>query len=104
MSSIAYEINNLNTEYQNGKKRIEELENEIASISSNSSSYDVDVLKYKDKLNWDKVCIHQKMSEDFMIDHEELLNWKSVWYCQDFSDYFYSRYESHLKYYKENQS
>ena len=50
VSSIAYEINNLNTEYQNGKKRIEELENEIASISSNSSSYDVDILKYKEKL------------------------------------------------------
>lgn len=50
VASIAYEINNLNNEYQNGKKRIEELENEIASISSNSSSYDVDILKYKERL------------------------------------------------------
>lgn len=50
VASIAYEINILNTEYQNGKKMIEELENEITSIRGNSSSYDVDVLKYKEKL------------------------------------------------------
>lgn len=50
VASIAYEINILNTEYQKGKKEIEELENEITSIRGNSSSYDVDVLKYKEKL------------------------------------------------------
>lgn len=50
VASIAYEINILNTEYQNGKKMIEELENEITSIRGNSSSYDVDVLRYKEKL------------------------------------------------------
>lgn len=63
VSSIAYEINNLNTEYQNGKKRVEELENEIASISSNSSSYDVDVLKYKDKLREIRENISIKQSK-----------------------------------------
>ena len=63
VSSIAYEINNLNTEYQNGKKRVEELENEIASISSNSSSYDVDVLKYKDKLREIREAINTKQSK-----------------------------------------
>ena len=63
VSSIAYEINNLNTEYQNGKKRVEELENEIASISSNSSSYDVDILKYKDKLREIRENISIKQSK-----------------------------------------
>lgn len=47
---IAKSISDLNFEYQEGKKKIEELENEISSISVNSSTYDVDILKYKDKL------------------------------------------------------
>jgi len=47
---IAKTIRELNFEYQEGKKKIEELENEISSISASSSSYDVDILKYKDKL------------------------------------------------------
>ena len=47
---IAKSISELNFEYQEGKKKIEELENEISGISANTSSYDVDILKYKDKL------------------------------------------------------
>ena len=47
---IAKSISDLNFEYQEGKKKIEELENEISGVLSNSSTYDVDILKYKDKL------------------------------------------------------
>ena len=47
---IAKSISDLNFEYQEGKKKIEELENEISGISASSSTYDVDILKYKDKL------------------------------------------------------
>ena len=47
---IAKEIKDLNFEYQESKKRIEELENEITKVSTDSSTYDIDILKYKDKL------------------------------------------------------
>ena len=47
---IAKEIKDLNFEYQEGKKKIEELENEITKVSTDSSTYDIDILKYKDKL------------------------------------------------------
>lgn len=47
---IAKSISDLNFEYQEGKKKIEELENEISNISASNSTYDVDILKYKDKL------------------------------------------------------
>jgi len=47
---IAKSISDLNFEYQEGKKKIEELENEISGISANTSTYDVDILKYKEKL------------------------------------------------------
>ncbi|MBQ8192941.1 MAG: chromosome segregation protein SMC [Bacilli bacterium] len=47
---IAKTISDLNFEYQEGKKKIESLEDEISKISASSSTYDVDILKYKDKL------------------------------------------------------
>ena len=47
---IAKEIKDLNFEYQESKKRIEELENEITKVSTDSSTYDIDILKIKDKL------------------------------------------------------
>ena len=40
---IAYEIDNLNTTYQESKKRIEELNNEIVTLSSNSSGHDASI-------------------------------------------------------------
>ena len=40
---IAYEIDNLNTIYQESKKRIEELNNEIVTLSSNSSGHDASI-------------------------------------------------------------
>jgi len=47
---IAKTISDLNFEYQEDKKKIEELEDEISKLTASSSTYDVDVLKYKEKL------------------------------------------------------
>lgn len=46
---IAKTIFDLNFEYQEGKKKIESLQDEISKLSSSSSTYDIDILKYKDK-------------------------------------------------------
>lgn len=46
---IAKSIFDLNFEYQEGKKKIESLQDEISKLSSSSSTYDIDILKYKDK-------------------------------------------------------
>ena len=63
---IAKEIKDLNFEYQEGKKRIEELENEITKVSTDSSTYDIDILKYKDKLK--EVRDNINKSQVFLID------------------------------------
>lgn len=47
---IAKTISDINFEYQEGKKKIEELEDEISRVTTSNSTYDVDILKYKDKL------------------------------------------------------
>lgn len=47
---IAKTISDLNFEYQENKKKISELEDEVSKLSASGSSYDVDILKYKDKL------------------------------------------------------
>lgn len=47
---LAKMITDLNFIYQEDKKKIKSLEDEIAVLSSNNSTYDVDILKYKDKL------------------------------------------------------
>ena len=59
------------------------------------------VLSDTERIEDDNLILYRKYSRKDIC---KLLNWKSVWYCQEFSNYFYSRYESHLKYYKENQS
>lgn len=50
VASIAKMISDLNFEYKEDKEKIELLEDEIAKVSTNNSNYDVDILKYKDKL------------------------------------------------------
>lgn len=47
---IAKTITDLNFEYQEGKKKISVLEDEISKASVGTSTYDIDILKYKDKL------------------------------------------------------
>ena len=43
-------ITDLNFIYQEDKNKAKTLEDELAELSSNNSSYDVDILKYKDKV------------------------------------------------------
>ena len=43
-------ISDLNFEYQESKNKIKVLEDEISKVSASSSTYDIDILKYKDKL------------------------------------------------------
>ena len=50
VASIAKMISDLNFEYKEDKEKIELLEDEIAKVSTNNSNYDIDILKYKDKL------------------------------------------------------
>ena len=57
---IAKEIKGLNFEYQEGKKKIEELSNEITKVTTDSSTYDIDILKYKEKLKEVRDDINKK--------------------------------------------
>lgn len=57
---IAKEIKDLNFEYQEGKKKIEELSNEITKVITDSSTYDIDILKYKEKLKEVRDDINKK--------------------------------------------
>ena len=68
---IAKSISDLNFEYQESKKKIEELENEISGISANSSTYDVDILKYKDKLKSIREDINTKQLSLIRLSKEE---------------------------------
>ena len=68
---IAKSISDLNFEYQEGKKKIEELENEISANLSNSSTYDVDILKYKDKLKSIRENINTKQLSLIRLSKEE---------------------------------
>ena len=60
---IADTISNLNFEYQESKKKIEELENEISKVSASSSTYDVEIIKYKNKLKETRDSINDKQTK-----------------------------------------
>ena len=62
VASIAKMISDLNFEYKEDKKKIELLEDEIAKVSTNNSNYDIDILKYKDKLRNIREDISSKQS------------------------------------------
>ena len=62
VASIAKMISDLNFEYKEDKEKIELLEDEIAKVSTNNSNYDVDILKYKDKLRNIREDISSKQS------------------------------------------
>ena len=57
---IAKEIKDLNFEYQEGKKKIEELSNEITKVTTDSSTYYIDIFKYKEKLKEVRDDINKK--------------------------------------------
>ena len=68
---LAKMITDLNFIYQEDKKKIKILEDEIATLSSTGSSYDVDILKYKDKLKTIRDNISDKQSKLIELSKEE---------------------------------
>lgn len=68
---IAKNISDLNFEYQNSKERAETIENEISELSLNSSNYDVDILKYKEKIREIREKLNDYQSELISLTKKE---------------------------------
>lgn len=64
VSLIAHDINNYNYESKNIREKIDNIKDELVSLSSNNSSYDIDILTKKDEL---------KKIEDNINDKQNLL-------------------------------
>ena len=64
ISLITYDITNLNNKLQKTKTNIDTLNDELVSLSSNTSSYDIDILTKKDKI---------KEIEDSIFEKQKLL-------------------------------
>ncbi len=60
---MAKDIESLNYEYKESKNKIDELNDEIIKLSGNSSNYDVDILKEKNKLKSIEDKLNIKQSE-----------------------------------------
>ena len=58
---MAKDIESLNYEYKESKKKIDELNDEIIKQSNNNSNYDIELLKEKNKLKSidDKITLNQ---------------------------------------------
>ena len=68
---MAKDIESLNYEYKESKNKIDELNDEIIKLSGNSSNYDVDILKEKNKLKSIEDKLNLKQSE-YIIKTKEL--------------------------------
>lgn len=71
VASIAKTIKDLNFEYQENKKNISLLEDEITKITSSSTTYDIDILKYKEKLRTIREDITNKQSSLLELTKQE---------------------------------
>ena len=60
ISLITYDITNLNAKLQKTKTNIDTLNDELVSLSSNTSSYDIDILTKKDKIKEIEDSISEK--------------------------------------------
>lgn len=60
ISLITYDITNLNNKLQKTKTNIDTLNDELVSLSSNTSSYDIDILTKKDKIKEIEDSISEK--------------------------------------------
>ncbi len=71
VATIAKNISLLNFEYQEDKKKIETLENEISSSNASMSSYDIDILKYKKDLEKIREEMNEKQSRLIELSRKE---------------------------------
>lgn len=71
VATIAKNISLLNFEYQEDKKKIEALENEISSSNASMSSYDIDILKYKKDLEKIREEMNEKQSRLIELSRKE---------------------------------
>jgi chromosome segregation protein len=69
ISSIVYDIENLNTKYNDNKKRVEELKEELTNISISNNKYDIDIEKYKNDIN--------KLNEEINTKQQEFIKMTS---------------------------
>ena len=63
VATIAKRIEEVNFQYQENKKKISLLEDEIAKVNTTSSTYDIDILKYKERLRVVREDITNKQSQ-----------------------------------------
>lgn len=68
---LAKSIFDLNFEYQNSKKKIATLEDEIATLNAGSSTYDIDIIKEKEKLEQTREEINTKQALLLELTKEE---------------------------------
>lgn len=66
----------------------------FVSISKDLSEEFIE--KYKDKISWDAICIHQNLSMNFMRKHWKYLNWEEVCIFQKLSKKFMKEFEAQL--------
>ena len=67
VSLIANDIEGINNDYKINKEKLEKLNDSITKLSSNSSSYDVSLLKEKDKLKSVEEELYKLQSEILLI-------------------------------------
>ena len=67
VSLIANDIEEINNDYKINKEKLEKLNDSITKLSSNSSSYDVSLLKEKDKLKSVEEELYNLQSEILLI-------------------------------------
>lgn len=68
---LAKNIFDLNFEYQNNKKKIASLENEISELNVGNSNYDIAILKEREKLQKTREDINTKQSKLLELTKEE---------------------------------
>lgn len=62
VSLIAHDLNNYSFETKRLKEKLDSLKDELASLSSNNSNYDIDILEKKDKLKQLENSINEKQN------------------------------------------
>lgn len=77
-----------------GSKLSEDFIDELEQLTAVDNA---EKLGYKSKLDWDAICKHQKLSEEFIEKHKDEVNWKNVFTYQDVSDEFKEKHLDRMK-------